>query len=54
MELHAVKGVGKEHAKWSPVGTHSESGDCEAIRVHSCFTLHRQRLRRTEHTLSSS
>ena len=20
MELHAVKGVGKEHAKWSPVG----------------------------------
>ena len=22
MELHAIKGVGKEHAKWSPVGTH--------------------------------
>ena len=21
MELHAIKGVGKEHAKWSPVGT---------------------------------
>ena len=20
MELHAIKGVGKEHAKWSPVG----------------------------------
>ena len=22
MELHAIKGVGKEHAKWSPVGQH--------------------------------
>lgn len=20
MELHAIKGVGKDHAKWSPVG----------------------------------
>lgn len=23
MELHAIKGVGKEHAKWSPVGMSS-------------------------------
>jgi DNA-directed RNA polymerase I and III subunit RPAC1 len=22
MELHAIKGVGEEHAKWSPVGQH--------------------------------
>lgn len=22
IELHAIKGVGKEHAKWSPVGKH--------------------------------
>ena len=22
MDLHAIKGVGKEHAKWSPVGQH--------------------------------
>ena len=25
MELHAIKGVGKEHAKWSAVGTFSPS-----------------------------
>lgn len=24
MELHAIKGVGKDHAKWSPVGAYYE------------------------------
>jgi DNA-directed RNA polymerase I and III subunit RPAC1 len=24
MELHAIKGVGKEHAKWSPVGQYMQ------------------------------
>lgn len=28
-ELHAIKGVGKEHAKWSPVG-----------KLHNCSDLH--------------
>lgn len=31
MELHAIKGVGKEHAKWSPVGTPLRIPYCQII-----------------------
>ena len=42
MELHAIKGVGKEHAKWSPVGSCHTSTyrRYQHLRVALCSDRH--------------
>lgn len=42
MELHAIKGVGQEHAKWSPVGT-STTVSHNVLSFYSLYDIKFQR-----------